>query len=155
MRSFSEIYSDYFSSTAVYSYREDERIFRTRFMRSWFVIFLMAVAIILFASMFGMGANEYHYFIGNLILVNLIAAIGLQLLVGFTGLLSLGHAAFMGVGAYTSALLITEVGCPFILSILIAGLMAALFGLIVGIPSLRIKGFYLMVATLAFQFVIE
>ena len=155
MRSFSEIYCDYFSSTAVYSYREDERIFRTRFLRAWFLIFLIVVAITLVASMFGIGANEYHYFIGNLILVNLIAAIGLQLLIGFTGLLSLGHAAFMGVGAYTSALLITKFGCPFILSILIAGLMASVFGVIVGIPSLRIKGFYLMVATLAFQFVIE
>ena len=155
MRSFSEIYSDYFSSTAVFSYREDERIFRTRFMRVWFVIFLVLVGLALVGSKFGIGPNEYHYFIGNLILVNLIAAIGLQLLIGFTGLLSLGHAAFMGVGAYTSALLITKFGCPFILSILIAGLMAALFGIIVGIPSLRIKGFYLMVATLAFQFVIE
>jgi branched-chain amino acid transport system permease protein len=105
--------------------------------------------------MFGIGANEYYYFIGNLILVNLIAAVGLQILVGFTGLLSLGHAAFMGVGAYTSAILITKWGCPFTLSILFAGVVAALFGVIVGIPSLRIKGFYLMVSTLAFQFVIE
>jgi len=61
----------------------------------------------------------------------------------------------MGVGAYTSALLVTAWGCPFILSIFLAGFVAAFFGLIVGIPSLRIKGFYLMVATLAFQFVIE
>jgi branched-chain amino acid transport system permease protein len=155
VRSISQIYSDYFSSTAVYSYREDERIFRTRFKRMWFAILLILVGLSLLGSTFGIGPNEYHYFIGNLILVNLISAIGLNLLVGFTGLLSLGHAAFMGVGAYTSALLVTEFECPFILSLLIAGLMAALFGLIVGIPSLRIKGFYLMVATLAFQFVIE
>ena len=155
MRSLSQIYSDYFSSTAVFSYREDERIFRTRFKRVWFAILLILVGLSLLGSTFRIGPNEYHYFIGNLILVNLISAIGLNLLVGFTGLLSLGHAAFMGVGAYTSALLITEFGCPFTLSILIAGLMAALFGLIVGIPSLRIKGFYLMIATLAFQFVIE
>jgi len=149
VRSLSEIYNDYFSSTSVFTYREDERIFRTRFKRAWFVIFLILVATT------PLYANEYHYFIMNLILVNLIGAIGLQLLFGFTGLLSLGHAAFMGVGAYTSALLITKFGCPFGLSILFAGLMAALFGVIVGIPSLRIKGFYLMVATLAFQFVIE
>jgi branched-chain amino acid transport system permease protein len=61
----------------------------------------------------------------------------------------------MGVGAYTSALLVTNWGCPFILSILGAGLVAAFLGIIVGFPSLRIKGFYLMVATLAFQFVID
>jgi branched-chain amino acid transport system permease protein len=155
LRSLAELYNAYFSSTAVFSYGEDERIFRTLFKRVWFVIFLLFVAITFVGSTFGIGANEYHYFIGNLILVNLIAAIGLNLLVGFTGLLSLGHAAFMGVGAYTSALLITKLGCPFSLSILLAGLVAALSGIVVGIPSLRIKGFYLMVATLAFQFVIE
>lgn len=155
MRSLSKLYNDYFSSTAVFGYREDERIFRTRFMRAWFVILLILIGLMFLGSLFGIGANEYHYFIANLILVNLIAAIGLQLLVGFTGLLSLGHAAFLGVGAYTSAILITNLGCPFILSILVAGLVAALFGIIVGIPSLRIKGFYLMVATLAFQFVID
>jgi branched-chain amino acid transport system permease protein len=121
----------------------------------WFVIFLSLTAIVYIGSFFGIGANEYHYFIMNLILINMIAAIGLQLLIGFTGLLSLGHAAFMGVGAYTSALLVADLGFPFILSILIAGLVAAFLGLIVGIPSLRIKGFYLMVATLAFQFVID
>ncbi len=155
MRSLSKTYNDYFSSTAVFSYREDERIFRTRFIRVWFVILIFLVAILFLASLGGIGANEYHYFILNLILINLVAAIGLQILIGFTGLLSLGHAAFMGVGAYTSALLVTAWGCPFILSIFLAGFVAAFFGLIVGIPSLRIKGFYLMVATLAFQFVIE
>jgi branched-chain amino acid transport system permease protein len=124
-------------------------------MRTWFSILVILVVAMVLGSSFGLGANEYHYFIMNLILVNLIGAIGLQLLVGFTGLLSLGHAAFVGVGAYTSALLITNWGCPFSLSILLAGLVAAVFGIIVGIPSLRIKGFYLMVATLAFQFVIE
>ena len=153
--SLSELYNKYFSSTAVYSYREDERIFRTRFMRTWFVILFILVTMTFLGSLVGIGANEYHYFIGSLILINLISATGLQLLVGFTGLLSLGHAAFMGVGAYTSALLVTKWGCPFILSILAAGLVAALLGLVVGIPSLRIKGFYLMVATLAFQFVID
>jgi branched-chain amino acid transport system permease protein len=155
VRALSEIYNDYFSSTAVFGYHEDERIFRTRFMRTWFVFLLILVALMLLGSTVGIGANEYHYFIMNLILINLIAAIGLQLLVGFTGLLSLGHAAFMGVGAYTSALLLANWGCPFILSILGAGLVAALLGIIVGFPSLRIKGFYLMVATLAFQFVID
>jgi branched-chain amino acid transport system permease protein len=155
VKALSEIYNDYFASTAVFGYHEDERIFRTRFMRTWFVIFLVLVTLMLLGSMVGIGANEYHYFIMNLILINLIAAIGLQLLMGFTRLLSLGHAAFMGVGAYTSALLVANWGCPFILSILCAGVVAALLGIIVGFPSLRIKGFYLMVATLAFQFVID
>ena len=124
-------------------------------MRAWFYIFLFLIGLVFLGSLAGLGANEYHYFIMNLILINLIAATGLQVLIGFTGLLSLGHAAFMGVGAYTSALLVTGLGCPFILSVLIAGFGAAILGIIVGIPSLRIKGFYLMVATLAFQFVID
>jgi branched-chain amino acid transport system permease protein len=155
VRSLSEIYNTYFSSTAMTSYKEDERIFRTRFMRAWFAIFLALTAIMFILSLFRIGANEYHYFIGNLILVNLIAATGLQVLIGFTGLLSLGHAAFMGVGAYASALMITKFGAPFVIAVLMGGVVASLFGLLVGIPSLRIKGFYLMVATLAFQFVIE
>ena len=155
MRKFSKFYNALFASTAVYSYREDERIFRTRFQRTWFYFMLILIVLLLIGSSFGIGANEYHYFIGNLILINLVAAVGLQILVGFTGLLSLGHAAFMGVGAYTSALLITGTGLPFLLSIIAGGLVAAVFGLIVGIPSLRIKGFYLMVATLAFQMVME
>lgn len=154
MKSFSEVYNSFFSSTAVYSYREDERIFRTRYKRTWFIVFLALVVLMFFGSMLGIGANEYHYFILNLILVNLVAAIGLNLLVGFTGLLSLGHAAFMGVGAYTSAILIMQ-GVPLLITIIAAGLVAAFAGLIVGIPSLRIKGFYLMVATLAFQMVID
>lgn len=155
MKPLSTLYSSYFASTSVLSYREDERIFRTRFKRACFYFFLILVAFTLILSSLGIGATEYHYFIGNLILVNLSAVIGLQLLIGFTGLLSLGHAAFMGVGAYTSAILITKFGCPFILSVFAGGLMAALCGIIVGIPSLRVKGFYLMVATLAFQFVTE
>ena len=155
MKSLSDRFNTVFSSTAVYSYQEDERIFRSRFKRAWFYILLLIIAAIFVGSLFGVGANEYHYFIAILILINLIAAIGLNLLVGFTGLLSLGHAAFMGVGAYTSALLISNAGLPIYVTMIIGGLVAALFGVVVGVPSLRIKGFYLMVATLAFQMVID
>jgi branched-chain amino acid transport system permease protein len=149
LKSLSELYNRYFASTAVFSHRQDERIFRTRFKRSCLILFFVLIAL---SPLYG---NEYHFYILNLVLVNLIAALGLNLLIGFTGLLSLGHAAFLGVGAYTSALLISHFQMPLPLSILCAGLVAAGFGLLVGIPSLRIKGFYLMVATLAFQFIIE
>ncbi|HEX7372702.1 MAG TPA: branched-chain amino acid ABC transporter permease [Thermodesulfobacteriota bacterium] len=149
MKSLSDLYNRYFASTAVFSHRQDERIFRTRFKRSFLIIFFILIAL---SPLYW---NEYNYYILNLVLVNLIGALGLNLLIGFTGLLSLGHAAFLGVGAYTSALLITHFGIPLPLSVLCAGLVAAGFGLLVGIPSLRIKGFYLMVATLAFQFIIE
>ncbi|NWF55842.1 MAG: branched-chain amino acid ABC transporter permease [Syntrophaceae bacterium] len=99
--------------------------------------------------------DEYNFYLLNLVLVNLMGALGLNLLIGFTGLLSLGHAAFLGVGAYTCALLTTHLQAPLLVGIVCGGLVAAGFGLLVGIPSLRIKGFYLMVATLAFQFLIE
>ena len=155
MKSLTELYNDYFATTSVFSHREDERIFRTRFKRVWFGILLILVALMVLGSSLGGGANEYHYFIMNLILINLISATGLNILVGFTGLLSLGHAAFMGVGAYTSTLLMTKGGWPFVMAVVAAGGVASLFGLVVGFPSLRIKGFYLMVATLAFQFVID
>jgi branched-chain amino acid transport system permease protein len=147
--SFSEMYNRHLSSNAVFGYREDERIFRTRFKRLSLCVFL---GLVILSPLY---CNEGHYFILNLVLVNLIAAVGLNLLVGFTGLLSLGHAAFLGLGGYTSAVLIAKLGFPFILSIVCAGLMASILGVLVGIPSLRIKGFYLMVATLAFQFIID
>ncbi len=155
MRSFSRFYNDFFASNAAFGYRQDERIFRTRFKRFAFLAFLFSICAMLAFSQVGVGANEYHYFIMDLILINLIAAMGLNILVGFTGLLSLGHAAFMAVGAYTCALLITLWGVPFAVAVIAGGLSAALLGIMVGTPSLRIKGFYLMVATLAFQFVVD
>jgi len=149
LKSLSDLYNQYFAPTAVFNHRQDERIFRTPFKRSFLVIFFILVGLSPFYL------DEYNFYILNLVLVNLIGALGLNLLIGYTGLLSLGHAAFLGVGAYTSALLISNWEMPLLLSVLCAGLVAAGFGLIVGIPSLRIKGFYLMVATLAFQFIIE
>ncbi len=149
MKSLSELYNRYFASTAVFSHRQDERIFRTRFKRTWMGAFLFLVAL---SPLF---LDEYNFYILNLVLVNLMGALGLNLLIGFTGLLSLGHAAFLGVGAYTCALLTTHLQAPLLVGILCGGLVSAGFGLLVGIPSLRIKGFYLMVATLAFQFLIE
>jgi branched-chain amino acid transport system permease protein len=91
----------------------------------------------------------------NLVLIAVVGAIGLDILVGQTGQISIGHAGFMSVGAYTAANLIVRLGTPFWIAIPAGGLMAALIGLVVGIPSLRIKGLYLAIATLAAQFVIE
>lgn len=149
MGGFSELYNRYLASNAVFTYRQDERIFRTRFKRLCFCLFLALVAA---SPLF---LDEGDYFILSLALINLIAAVGLNLLVGLTGLLSLGHAAFVGVGAYCSAIVMTKLGFPFLVSLMAAGAVSALMGLLVGIPSLRIKGFYLMVATLAFQFIID
>jgi branched-chain amino acid transport system permease protein len=87
--------------------------------------------------------------------IAIIGAHGLNLLTGFTGQISLGHAAFVGVGAYTSAILITRAGIPFWWTVPLAGIMSAFAGVIIGIPSLRIKGLYLAIATIAAQFIFE
>jgi len=96
-----------------------------------------------------------EYFIHLLILIGiyLILAISLQLSIGFTGLLNLGHIAFFAVGAYTSALL-TLNGFPFCIGLLLAGLIAMLFGFLLSWPTKKLKGDYLALATLAFSFVI-
>lgn len=82
--------------------------------------------------------------------INIILAVSLNLITGYTGQFSLGHAAFMAIGAYASGLLTARLGMPFIVGILGAGVMAALAGILIGIPTLRLKGDYLAIATLGF-----
>jgi len=99
--------------------------------------------------------SEYYVSILNLTLIAVVGALGLNILVGYTGQISIGHGAFMSVGAYTAANLVTQLGAPFWITIPAGGVMAALIGALVGIPSLRIKGIYLAIATLAAQLIIE
>ena len=99
--------------------------------------------------------GEYYVSILNLILIAIVGALGLNILVGYTGQISIGHGAFMSVGAYTAANLVVRLDAPFWVTIPAGGLMAALIGAVVGIPSLRIKGIYLAIATLAAQLIIE
>lgn len=84
-----------------------------------------------------------------------IAALGLNILVGFTGQISLGHAAFFGFGAFASAYFSGKLGVPVAISIWMAGLATAVLGLVVGLPAARLKGLYLAIATLASQFVLQ
>jgi branched-chain amino acid transport system permease protein len=131
------------------NYRSDERIFQTWFVRSGLIAFLLVCVLFpLFAS---------KYMITTMIEVGIaiIACHGLNLLTGFTGQISLGQAAFMGVGAYTSSILVSQAGVPFSVSLFCAGVMTALIGMIFGIPSLRLRGLYLAMATIAAQFIIE
>src|SRR5712672_555037 len=102
-----------------------------------------------------LAVHEYYLSILNLIFIAIVGALGLNILVGYTGQISIGHGAFMSVGAYTAANLVTQLHAPFWITIPAGGLMAALIGAIVGIPSLRIKGIYLAIATLAAQLIIE
>jgi branched-chain amino acid transport system permease protein len=84
-----------------------------------------------------------------------IAAVGLNLLIGYTGQISLGHGAFFGVGAYTAAILATKASFPFVVAVPAAGLVTAAVGIVFGLPSARLKHLYLLIATLAGQFIIE
>src|SRR5271169_519159 len=109
----------------------------------------------LFIVVVPLALDEYYVSILDLILIAVIGALGLNVLVGYTGQISIGHGAFMSVGAYTAANLVVHLGAPFWITIPAGGLMAALIGTLVGIPSLRIKGIYLAIATLAAQLIIE
>ena len=90
----------------------------------------------------------------SFVLIYSIVGLGLMLLAGFTGQVSIGHAAFLGVGAYTQAVL-TNMGVPFVVALAAATALSAAVGLVVGTPALRVKGIYLGIATLAAGFIVE
>ena len=115
----------------------------------------VAVLAVIFFLLIPLTLHEYYLSVANLVWIAVIGALGLNILVGYTGQVSIGHGAFMSVGAYTAANLANRLGSPWPVNLLAGGLMAALIGAIVGIPSLRIKGLYLAIATLAGQLIIE
>ena len=87
-----------------------------------------------------LGIIDSYIFLNIVIIgINIILAVSLNLITGFTGQFSLGHAAFMSVGAYTSAILTAKLGYPFIVGIIGAAIMAAIAGIIIGIPTLRLR----------------
>jgi len=131
------------------NFKEDAAIFQNLWVRIWFMIFMGLMA----AS--GLFLGRFELSILNQMGIAVIGAIGLNLLIGYTGQISLGHGAFLAIGGYTSALLTGKLGFPFPLSLLASGCMAAGLGMIVGIPSLRLKGLYLALGTLAFSFIVE
>jgi len=98
--------------------------------------------------------GDYWLSVANLIGITIIAAIGLNILLGYCGQLSIGHAGFIAVGAYTAAVLTNRLELPFLVGLISAGLMAGFIGLFFGISSLKVKGFYLCIATIAAQFII-
>lgn len=115
----------------------------------------VAVLALIFVVIVPLSVHEYYLAILNLIFIAIVGALGLNILVGYTGQISIGHGAFMSVGAYTAANLAVRLGLPFWITLPAGGLMAALIGVFVGMPSLRIKGLYLAIATLAGQLIIE
>ncbi|MBF0376971.1 MAG: branched-chain amino acid ABC transporter permease [Desulfamplus sp.] len=140
------------------AYQEEQRTFLTNLDRLIFSIFLL----ILFTWPIFFPLNRTYMLVVDNILVAVIAVLGLNLVTGFAGLISIGHAAFVGVGAYTIASFSRVLGDSHILLthfwlilILIGGLFGAIMGAIVGLPSLRLKHLYLAIATLSFQMIFE
>ncbi len=132
------------------SYAADMRLFPLPLTR-WTMVGIAA----LFFVLFPLVANDYFLNVANLVFIAAVGAIGLNILVGYTGQISVGHGAFIAVGAYAGAIAVTRWGMPFWIGLPFGGLVAAVVGAFFGIPSLRIKGLYLAVATLAAQFIIE
>ena len=134
------------------SYREDQQILGIRQDR-WFILGLIAFALCVVPYI----ASDYMFraILIPFLIVSL-AAIGLNLLVGYCGQISLGHAAFMAIGAYAAYNIVVHFpGLNFIVVLVLAGLVSALIGILFGLPSLQIKGLYLGVATLAAQFFVD
>ncbi len=131
-----------------YNYAEDMAIVRTR--THWAL--LIGFLVLLFTT--PLYFSNYWLSVFNLIGITLIAAIGLNILVGYCGQLSIGHAGFIAVGAYTSAILTNRLEMPFIVGFLAAGVVSGVVGIIFGLPSVRVKGFYLAITTIAAQFII-
>jgi branched-chain amino acid transport system permease protein len=131
------------------TYQADMALRPTPLMRLRIIVVFVAAVVFPFL------ANNYYLTLANQILIASIGAIGLNILTGFTGQISLGQGGFMAIGAYGSALLVLNFGMPWWLSVIVACVITAVVGGIFGLPSLRLKGLYLAIATLAAQQIIE
>ena len=138
------------TATGVYhtTYRSDLALRATRaeFVR------LGLIALLLISLPFIL--SPFWLTIANNIGIAIVGAVGLNILTGHTGLISLGQGAFLGVGAYTTAILVTRFDMPTLVGIVGAVIMTSLIGTFFGLPSLRLKGLYLAMATFAAQFIL-
>jgi len=130
-------------------YFEDIKIFKETSSLVWF---LLAIGFLLSAPLF---AGDYIIYILSLTAIYTIVSLGLNLLSGYAGQISLGHAAFLAVGAYSSAYWTEKLGFPFWFALPASGLITAAAGILIGIPALRLKGLYLAIATMAFAFIAD
>ena len=139
------------------NYREDHAWWQTKFIKGKMILLM----IVLFWGI-PYVADSYWISVCNQIGYTVLGALGVQLLIGFCGQVTLGHAAFLAVGAYTSTLLILEfpwpkvfldLGLAYPISILAAAVVAGIWSVLFGLPSARVKGFYLILTTMAAQFI--
>src|SRR6218665_3392372 len=124
------------------TYTADAALFDSTTQKAWLAV--AAALLVLFPFI----ASDYWLYLACLASINVASATGLNILTGYTGLVSLGQAAFMGPAAYTVAILEVRLGTPLLLNLLAGAFVAMAAGLIVGIPSLRVKGLYLAIATI-------
>lgn len=137
------------SKTFRETYYEDIKLLQTLWIKIWIGLFILGLIVAPFAT------DPYVIYLINLSCVATVAALGLNLLTGFTGQISLGHAAFFAIGAYCTAILASEMRMPYWVCLPASGFFAAFTGLLVGIPCLRLKGLYLAMATMSFGVVVE
>ena len=131
------------------SYAEDMSLFESPLPR------VLLAGLVVFLLVLPRFASAYWLDVLNRIFIAIIGAVGLNVVTGYTGLISLGSAAFLAVGGFTTAALAGKAGLPFVVVVPLSGLLTALVGLVFGIPSLRLKGLYLAVATLAAHYIVE
>lgn len=130
------------------SYNQDIRLFRDKVDAFWYGLLAVAVLVLpLLLDDYSVGEISWVFIYG-------ICGVSLMVLVGYTGLVSLGHAAFLGIGAYAHAFFIMH-GAPWIVAVIMAVVITTACGLIVGLPALRMTGIYLAIATLAFSVIIQ
>ncbi len=129
-------------------YRQDLGLFRDGFQRNWYVLLLILLLALPFL------VPDYRVDL-SLMLIYGLCGLSLMVLAGYTGLVSLGHAAFLGIGAYAHVYFAQTLGLPWIVSVALAGLVAAAAGVLLGLPALRMTGIYLSIATLAFALIIQ
>jgi len=138
-------------------YRKDHAWWQTRFIKGK----MIALMLLLFIGI-PYGADDYWLSVCNQVGYTILGALGVQLLIGFCGQITLGHAAFLAVGAYTSTLLTLEfpwpkllldLGLAYPLSIFVAAVVAGIWSVLFGLPSAKVKGFYLILTTMAAQFI--
>lgn len=121
----------------------------------WIPFLILFVFVLPFMIKGATFSYKYYLYVLNIAGIYIILTVGLDILSGLTGLMSLGHAGFLAIGAYTSAILVDQVGIPFELSLLMTPLIVGCFGLIIGFPALRIEGMYLGLTTMGFGFIVK
>jgi branched-chain amino acid transport system permease protein len=130
------------------SYEQDLGLFRDRVQRNWYFALL--------AGVLGLPLLVPDYLIDlSLVFIYGLCGVSLMVLAGYTGLVSLGHAAFLGIGAYAHVYFVQDLGLPWLLSVGMASAVTAAVGVLVGLPALRMIGVYLTIATLAFALIIQ